>query len=253
MNKILFACDLDNTLIHSYKHKNENDICVEIYNGREQSFMTLKSIALLEKIIQSDNIEFLPVTTRSIEQYRRIEWPEKCAPARALVCNGAILLKREDVDFVWREESVRRVTPFKKEMERIFRKYENDKRFIKVKIVDEMYLFICCEDYLDAAVYTERFLEETFLDVECSGRKVYIFPPFVNKGSYVKTFAEQFGYADIFAAGDSVIDYPMLEAASLAVVPNENIMGKLENKNTAVCGNEIFSDFLLKFVLEKAH
>ena len=38
--RILFACDLDNTLIYSYKKKQDGYICVELNKGREQGFMT---------------------------------------------------------------------------------------------------------------------------------------------------------------------------------------------------------------------
>ena len=38
---ILFFCDLDNTLIYSYKHEiGSKKRCVELYQGREISFMT---------------------------------------------------------------------------------------------------------------------------------------------------------------------------------------------------------------------
>lgn len=38
MKEILLACDLDNTLIYSYKHRVPGDSCVEWLDGQEQSF-----------------------------------------------------------------------------------------------------------------------------------------------------------------------------------------------------------------------
>ena len=44
MKNILFASDLDNTLLYSYKYKKKGDICVEFNKGKEQGFMTQKMI-----------------------------------------------------------------------------------------------------------------------------------------------------------------------------------------------------------------
>ena len=74
MKKILFACDLDNTLIHSWKHKREGDICVEWLNGNEQGYIAEDTCEMLRKVMSL--VEFVPVTTRSVAQYQRIMWPE---------------------------------------------------------------------------------------------------------------------------------------------------------------------------------
>lgn len=87
MKKILFACDLDNTLIHSYKKKYADDICVEIYNGNEQSFISARTKNLLKEI--AEKIIFVPITTRSVEQYKRIFWFENFSPSFAVTTNGA--------------------------------------------------------------------------------------------------------------------------------------------------------------------
>ena len=36
---LIFATDLDNTLIHSYKSKRDGDICIEKYQGKEFSYI----------------------------------------------------------------------------------------------------------------------------------------------------------------------------------------------------------------------
>ena len=89
MKKILLACDLDNTLIHSYRHKKDNDICIETINDKQQGFISPHTYEFIKNI--PENITLIPVTTRSIEQYMRIQW--KKAPEYALVANGTILLK----------------------------------------------------------------------------------------------------------------------------------------------------------------
>ena len=50
MNKLIFASDIDNTIMFSYKHRMECDICMEILDGKEQGFCTPNTFALLEQI-----------------------------------------------------------------------------------------------------------------------------------------------------------------------------------------------------------
>lgn len=83
----LFASDLDNTLIYSYKRDIGTDtVCAEVYEGRQVSFMTKRSRELLEKVNQT--MHFVPVTTRSVQQYERIRFGDTWSPRLALAANG---------------------------------------------------------------------------------------------------------------------------------------------------------------------
>ena len=65
---------------------------VEVYNGREISFMTEKAIALLREL--SDEMMFVPVTTRTVEQYNRVSlFHDEIRPTYAITCNGGVVLK----------------------------------------------------------------------------------------------------------------------------------------------------------------
>ena len=71
---MLYFSDLDRTLIYSKKFLKEDlkEVPIEKYEGEYISFMTEKSINLLREINEK-NI-FIPCTTRSIEQYERIDF-----------------------------------------------------------------------------------------------------------------------------------------------------------------------------------
>ena len=89
---IIFHSDLDNTLIYSYKHEiGSEKRCVELYRGRELSYMTEKSLELLERI--RERVLFVPTTTRTVEQYDRIRLGTTRA-AYALVCNAEQFVTR---------------------------------------------------------------------------------------------------------------------------------------------------------------
>ena len=82
--------DLDNTLIYSYKHEiGGPKTCVEIYQGREISFMTETSHRLLGQLCSKPGVLVVPTTTRTLEQYQRINLGIG-VPEYALVCNGCI-------------------------------------------------------------------------------------------------------------------------------------------------------------------
>lgn len=72
----MFASDLDRTLIYSNKaladfgQSGEDLIGVERKDGREIAFMTQEARSLLKEI--SAQMLFVPVTTRTYEQYKRI-------------------------------------------------------------------------------------------------------------------------------------------------------------------------------------
>lgn len=203
--KILFACDLDGTLIHSYKKRRADDICIEICDGREQSFISSAALDLLKKI--SAQILFVPITTRSTAQYRRIFWTEDFLPRYAFVANGAIFLDGEQKIF-YREA----VAPYEAELEFQREKYFNDKRFDICRIVDESFLFLRCRDDIDAA----KISFETSLTVQSTGKKIYLFPPKLNKGEALKRLTKKFSPDKIICAGDSEIDLPMLKFADVA-------------------------------------
>lgn len=213
MTKI-FACDLDNTLIHSHKKRRADDICVELYDGCDQSFISPRALDLLKKI--SARVIFVPITTRSIAQYRRIFWTEDFRPKYAVVANGAYFLDDNRQENFLREV----VTPYIDELETLREKFSTDERFNICRIVDESFLYLRCRDDIDA----DEIFFDTSLTAQHTGKKIYLFPPKLNKGNALKLLAKKFPAEKIFCAGDSVIDLPMLEFADVAFA-SKNLSG----------------------------
>ena len=247
MKKILFACDLDNTLIHSARHRAEGDICVEMLDGKEQSFMSPKAVELLGKIMKSERVMFLPVTTRSMAQFQRIEFPAQ--PTEALVCNGTILLKNGVPQMSWQESFSEQIEAYMPEMERLCRKYEKSGMFRTVRIVDGMFLFAARENKDGIERIAESCAAETNLWLEVSGRKLYWFPPAADKGKSVEKYRRLYGFQQVIAAGDSTIDYSMLEAADTALVPDKETAERINSSEVKFCKNGSFSEFILEYVL----
>jgi len=149
--KILFACDLDNTLLISHRISRECDICAEILNGKEQNFFTPAACEFIKKVTENENIILLPVTTRSVEQYKRIKFPADCTPKYALTCNGAVLLKDGFPEENWYNESEQLTDLHRDELNRLYEEYSGKDCYKTVRIVDDMFLFIHFFDSESAA------------------------------------------------------------------------------------------------------
>ncbi len=239
MKRLLFASDLDNTLIFSHKHRQPGDICVEWYEGREQSFMTPRAWELLQEAASA--VEFLPVTTRSIEQYQRIHLPVE--PAQAITTNGGILLQNGKPDAGWLQESQALAEPHQAEIDRLSDELSKEPWCLRWKQVDGLYLFAVCED--DPTISAAAYRTRTNLTVEASGRKLYLFPPGLDKGTALTRYS-----LPEAAAGDSTLDIPMLCRAETAFIPYPGIPGLPGKKNIQICPkSRHFSEFVLESVI----
>ena len=236
---ILFASDLDNTLIYSYRH----DIgaakrCVEIYQGREISFVTERTHALLKEI--KKRVLFVPVTTRTVEQYERIDLGVG-VPEYALTCNGGVLLVNGREDDAWYEQSLRLVSDGADALSYGERLLEQDKnRCFEVRNIRGLFTLIA---------HLREKLDCEMADVFCNGSKVYIVPKKLKKGAAVLRLKEKLKADRIIAAGDSEFDISMLNCADLAFAPRELSRAKGIYKRVEFVERErVFSEVMLEIL-----
>ena len=249
MKKILFACDLDNTLVHSYKHRQTDDLCIELINNREQGFIPNKSSVLLEKVIK--RVMFLPITTRSLEQYRRIKWPTNCVPQNAITTNGGILLENDTVDNAWYTQSLQHVSDYHSEIERLRSILGDEKRIAYTRTVDDCYLYGYCTDESAAVDLKTEYEHTSTLNIISSGKKIYFLPPLMNKGEALKRFLLRCDADIIVSAGDSLIDVPMLNHSDITFIPNHTLAPLCQNADVRICPSDTpFSEFILTSILQ---
>ncbi len=248
--KILFACDLDNTLLISHRDKHPDYICVEIYQGKEQSFMTRKSAELLQII--NKKVHFIPVTTRSMEQYKRIEWPAGSDPKYAVTTNGAVLFRNGIAEDYWLQETMEEIKDEKAEIISQFEKQSASGEYLICRIVDESYLFLCCENEEVAEKKICELKVQTKLKVERTGRKIYLFPQKLDKGAALERLKRKLNVDFVFAAGDSEMDAPMLNKANVAFAP-EVSRGKVKDSCLFSPTGVIFSEWFLREFIKKSY
>jgi len=250
-NMIAFHSDLDNTLIFSYKHEiGEAKRCVEIYQGREVSFITEATYHLLKKLPKQ--ILLIPTTTRTEEQYRRIDLGLG-QPQYALVCNGGVLLVHGQEEEAWYRESMELVAECRGELQRAEEILLKDAdRSFEVRNIRDLFLFTKSKEPELSAGKLRKALDMKKMNVFTNGVKVYAVPKKLNKGEAVRRFRERFHPERVIAAGDSAFDLPMLAEADMGLAP-EALEGKYVLGKNVHCMEKgrVFSERVLEYVLRQ--
>lgn len=251
----VFFSDLDNTLIYSYKHDiGEDKVGVELYNDRVISFMTGKSYARLKEADR--RLLFVPVTTRTPEQYARIDLGVK--PQYALVCNGGMLLKGGVRDEEWYRDSLELINASEAEMKKAYELMDCDEdRCFEVRSIYELFLFTKSEKPQETVERLKAGIDLQKLGIFSNGQKIYAVPKNMDKGTAIRRFGQRFGVDKCIAAGDSAFDVPMLREVDFAFAPRglwetEDMQNMTNIGACAVCDTdeEFFSDFILENYLK---
>lgn len=247
--RFILACDLDNTLIYSKKHDHNGWICVEWIHDVEQAYMSPETVRLLQEVNQT--ISFVPITSRSIEQFSRLKFPEGCIPYYALCTNGAVLLREGKEDVTWKRETSKMLAPWQRELSKMKDSLETSDSFIRCRIVDNSYLFVYCASGISPEAMVKSIQTETTLTVIASGKKIYLLPEPLNKGYALRRFIELLDQdVKLIVAGDGTMDIPMLKQADVAIYPAGLFNPQNESFSYSKSLNIPFSDFVL-FVTRK--
>lgn len=247
---IIFCTDIDNTIIYSYKYGIGNDkINVEIYQGREISFVSKKTLSLLEKV--KDEILIIPISTRTEQQYNRINF--KIGKMEyALVCNGGVLLVNGIRDEEWYRESLGIIKDSKPEIDKVMLMLEADnRRTFELRLIDDLFVFTKCDNPKDVVEDLKKILDNNQVRVFNKGIKVYIVPVNLSKGVALKRLRQRFKPEYIIAAGDSEFDVSMVEEADCGLVPFGFIEEYHANKQVIEMDKDVlFSEAVLEKCLK---
>lgn len=238
--------DLDNTIIYSYKHDigaDKRD--VEWYQGRQISFITNQTYRLLQRV--KSEMLVVPTSTRTIEQYQRIDLGT--GPFQyALVCNGGILLEDGKKDESWYRMSLEMTRKSSGEIKTAMEFLNKDKRRkFDLRLIEQLFVFTKCDQPDAVAADLKKCLNLNLVDVFCNGEKVYVVPVDLDKGRAVQRFRERVRADYVIAAGDSEFDVSMLKEADAGLAPygfRKNYGIDFDVMESSA--NELFSEALLK-------
>lgn len=252
---IVFCVDLDNTLIYSYKHIDSRQyasgqwILAETYQGREISFISRKTQELLMEL--KKHVLIVPTTTRTVEQYGRIDLGIG-EISYALTCNGGVLLHMGREDHDWYRQSLSMVKESQAELKKAAAYlWHEESRVFEVRIIQELFVFTKCTNPEAVVSRLQKLLDGTLTEVFHNGEKVYAVPKNLNKGNALLRFRDFIEAERMLAAGDSIFDQPMLHQADLAAAPAGFYAPDtpLEQHIHLMSGKKLFSEELLEFML----
>ncbi|WP_051316967.1 HAD family hydrolase [Ectobacillus panaciterrae] len=225
---MMFASDLDQTLIYSKKafrcEMGETDVqLIEVLEGKEISFMTRKAISMLKNL--ANQVLFVPVTTRTIEQYRRISlFQHEIIPEYAVTSNGGHILHKGMVDKEW-SQKIRNKLFECQPKEAILNKFKeiyHEEWVLTQKTADDLFCYaIVAQDRIphDELEAFGEWLTQNGWTYSLQGRKLYFVPNPVNKWEAVEYIKKMTNKKKVATAGDSLLDLPMLEVADFAFSP----------------------------------
>lgn len=244
----IFNIDLDNTLIFSDKHTiGSKKQCVEIYKGREASFITEYTDYLLKQVRKK--LFVVPTTTRSVEQYNRIDLG--FLPEYALICNGGVLLKNGQEEKLWYKESVKLIANCKKQLSMAEEILKQDSNIIfEIRTIRELFIVTKSKEPLLSVNKLKEQLDNDLVDIFYQVQKVYIIPKKLRKGIAVKRLKEKLCADYIIAAGDSEPDISMFWEADIALAPKKLKAEQLPEHTILINEQRIFSESVLEYVLK---
>ena len=228
---ILFASDLDRTLIYSKNSRgqevNEQDYAaVEWIDEKPTAFMTNRGLELFQHIASS--INFIPVTTRTAEQYNRItglfHTIEK--PKYAIVSNGAVILENGNPLTEWSDKVIEQMQQNSTSIEHVLPQLEayiKNKFVLKVMQAESWFVYLIIDEQVFSVEefenLTQIFYQQGFT-LSHQGRKVYIMPTCINKSTALQFVAERIAANTVIAAGDSMLDFDMVLNADHGFIPS---------------------------------
>ncbi|MFD2370607.1 HAD hydrolase family protein [Brevibacillus sp. GCM10020057] len=264
---MIFASDLDQTLIYSTKFLGEYHYFVkpiELYEGREISFVSCKSFDLLKKI--NEQHMFIPVTTRTVEQYQRISlFHNDIQPQYAVMSNGGVIMHNGEIVKSWKkiiEKRIQNESASYKEINGRFKQiFGDDTWILSLKMAEDLFFYyIIDRDKLPLQKIEEfgNWVEERNWSMSIQGRKLYLVPNGINKGDAIQFIAERENEEMIIAAGDSLLDLPLLLIADIAIAPNHGELYRQSSKIRTVkrviftkSNGMLASEEILNYVLKE--
>lgn len=251
MYKILFATDLDGTLISTDNapEGTQNIVVASVHGTR--IFMTNKNLSLLKELSRVADI--LPVTTRCQKSYNKIGL---CIPIKsALIENGAMLLTGNKIDMAWKYKSYDIIDKDKDIVEKGHEylinagyKKKSDAEFTIDYITDE-------HDMEKNTAHCElltNIIGEKFDVVKNGDNAIYATAKSLNKKKTLERYLESNSYNLVICAGDTNGDWDMLSMTDKSIGLSNSVAAVKFPIEEYHKNQHLFAEFVLTKALEIA-
>ena len=231
---IMFASDLDRTLIYSERALfemgtplNKRMVPVEISKGQYVSYMKTVALERLKEL--AEMLLFVPVTTRTYEQYKRIFMFDKDIPVTySVTSNGANIHYKGEILSDWTKVVQDKLVEQCIQKEKLIELVNGHALPGAMKIADDLFFYYILDQKITAE--TKKLIGEIASEngwkVSLQGRKLYFMPAPVCKGEAVKFIQKREGIQIAAGAGDSLLDFPLLDACTHSFMPKHGEMAE---------------------------
>ncbi|MCP1135763.1 hydrolase [Paenibacillus polysaccharolyticus] len=238
---MIYASDLDQTLVYSRRSMGVGEdapglVPAEWIRGELSAFMSAETLNQLMTLPK--DILFIPVTTRTVAQYQRIQiFQQEVIPSYAITSNGGNILMNGKVDPSWNEHvrsKLQEHSATAAEVRQIFDDVLNKEWVVRERLCDELFFaFVIHRDLMPVEEVTEKIKRVESLGWEASiqGRKLYLVPSAVNKRAAVEHIRYQIGDVPVVASGDSLLDRCLLDFADYAIAPRHGELYREKQRN----------------------
>jgi hypothetical protein len=223
---MLVATDLDRTMIYSKRARtlgvdDDPSVCVEIHDGKPASYMTVAAAEQFTSLSATATV--VAVTTRILEQYRRVLLPGP-PPKYAITTNGAVLLVDGQPDPSW-TRAVERTLVGTFPLEDVWDQAGHicHPEFTdKIRNASGMFVYAVVRPSRLPSGFVEDvsgWAAERGWRTSLQGRKLYWVPERLTKSAAVTEVAARAGCEVVLAAGDSLLDVDLLLGADRGIHP----------------------------------
>ncbi|QDX92686.1 hypothetical protein EEL30_10420 [Brevibacillus laterosporus] len=238
---MLYASDLDQTLIYSrrsfgaFDENSEKIRLVEMRGEKEISFMVQRATDVLKEI--AAQMMFVPVTTRTREQYRRIHlFYKEIRPTYAVTSNGGHILYNGQLDMAWNHSVTQKIEDSSlplHELIKAFAEIKSSEWLHNEYIADKLFYYCTVNRTtmpMEEILVFGDWANQKGWNLSIQGRKVYIVPHAVNKRDAVRAIQEREGLTTLISSGDSLLDFPLLDASDISIAPPHGELFQLRDR-----------------------
>ena len=233
---MIYASDLDRTLLYSDRFLESHPCDSELNLADESSVNSYISKQVLDKLTEVsrfDGVRFIPITTRNLAQYQRINLGD-INPEYAITSNGGVVVYKGERMIEW--DAYINSELNRDELEEIRGRFDELPGACRVaSIVDGVFVFTKSDDI--------NAVREVLPEFRCKypnyrfiieKQKVYALPEIVRKENALNWLKNILGEKFVIASGDSEFDMGILSEADIPVVPGHHTiksesMDKLNN------------------------
>ena len=241
--KMIFASDLDQTLIYSHrsflmKAKVAEAVSpIEWYEDRYISYITQAALSKLQRL--AGELLFVPVTTRTKLQYERIDFFNYGIMFDyAITSNGGRVFYHGSEDLEWRQV-IKETGQHCLEAADLIAKFDEIRHPAWVhpdsgKMADDLFYYCLIEREKTPLAELAAFklwAKDNGWELSIQGRKLYLVPQNVSKKAAVQYIKAKEGIPYVAAAGDSLLDLEMLKEADFPVAPAHGELYALSSRN----------------------